>query len=376
MTRLGDIKTPALILDRKILNRNLEAMSRRMSGLGVSLRPHLKTAKSATIAGLATKDHAGGITVSTLREAAYFAERGFRDLTYAVGISPQKLDEVAGLQRNGAAIRVLTDDTGVARRISERGEELGVRFKVLIEVDSGAHRGGVAPDSPELIEIARNLGSPGAGLEGVLTHAGHSYDCDGPGSVQEVAEEERRGAPQAAEALRARGFDCPVVSAGSTPTAVHAGSLEGVTEMRPGNYMFFDLFQEGLGSCERQDIAVSVLATVIGRSPRFNRILIDAGALALSLDTSANRWTPGLGYGIVLGSSGRAWDVEPRVARVHQEHGFVEAPRPLPFDELPVGARVRVLPNHACATAAMFDRYLVTNGADEIIDTWDRIQGW
>ncbi len=376
MTTLADIETPALLLERDVLARNLERMSARLRDLGVALRPHLKTAKSATIAGLATRGHPGGITVSTLNEAAYFAGHGFRDVTYAVGITPDKLERVASLLRDGATVRVLTDDLDVARAIDERGRRLGVVFPALIEIDSGAHRGGLAPEDLLLPEIARTLAAgPGARLDGVLTHAGHAYDCRGADAIRAVAEQERREVVAAAETLRSAGLACPVVSAGSTPTAVHAERLDGVTEMRPGNYMFFDLYQEGLGACRREDVAISVLASVIGRSPRHGRVLIDAGALALSLDCSAARWSERIGYGALLDAAGRALPGV-RLARLHQEHGFVEGAETLPMESLKVGTRVRVLPNHACATAAMHARYHVIDDRGEIVDRWERTGGW
>ena len=157
---------------------------------------------------------------------------------------------------------------------------------------------------------------------------------------------------------------------------MHAEHLAGVTEMRPGNFVFFDLYQEGLGCCRREDLAISVLATVIGHAPRFNRVLIDAGALALSLDRSATRWKRQIGHGIVVEAPGSPPLTGLHVAQAHQEHGFVEAAGPLPFERLPIGARVRVLPTHACATAAMFDRYHVTDGGGEVAAVWDRTNRW
>jgi D-serine deaminase-like pyridoxal phosphate-dependent protein len=377
VSSIQDLRTPALVLDRGVLARNLESMARRLQGLGVALRPHMKTAKCAEIAALAVRGQPGGITVSTLKEAAYFAGGGFRDITYAVGISPDKLDEVASLRRQDVELRILVDDAGVAREVAARGRRLGTTFPTLIEVDTGAHRGGVDPEGPELLEIARVLGGKGgARLDGVLTHAGHAYACRSVEEIRSVATEERAGVVRAAERLGCLGLDCPTVSAGSTPTAVHAPALDGVTEMRPGNYMFFDLFQEGLGTCRREDIAISVLATVIGHCPRHRRILIDAGALALSLDTSACRFSEDIGYGVVVDASGAEVVPGLHVARVHQEHGFVEAREPLPFHRLPIGSRVRILPGHACITAAMFDRYHVTEDGERVVDTWSRVSGW
>ncbi len=379
---LADLKTPALILDRSRLAANITRMQARAKALGVDLRPHMKTAKSAQVATIATRGFSGGITVSTLAEADYFLRNGFRDITYAIGIVPGKLDEIAALQSRGATVAVITDDVGVAGAIVQRAKASGARFRVLIEVDTGGGRAGVAPDSPELLAIAGALKAPGVDLAGVLTHAGHSYACETIGDIVEIAEAERAGAVEAAERLRAAGHPSPVVSVGSTPTALYARHLDGVTEMRPGNFVFFDLFQAALGSCSEADIAVSVLASVTGHHRGRNHILLDAGALALSKDTGANSRRPGTGYGAICQPAAALPEPGLAVLDVHQEHGIVgqakalDAVGPFPFGRFSVGSRVRVLPNHVCMTAAMYDRYYVTDGSDAVLDTWDRVNGW
>lgn len=372
--RLEQISTPAMLLDRARLERNCAAMSERAAAAGVALRPHLKTAKSIEVARLATAGHPGGVTVSTLAEAAYFAESGIADLTYAVCITPDKLDRVAALQQRGARLGLITDDAGVAAAVAGRARALGARFRLLVELDSGEHRTGVpAGDHDAVVAVARAIHqAPELELGGVLTHGGHSYFCDSVAAIEAVAEEERRAVVDAAAALRAAGLPCPTVSAGSTPTAVHGRRWDGVTELRPGVYTFFDLAQLGRGCCEAGDLALSVLATVIGHQRRAGRLLLDAGALALSKDTSAAALLPDTGYGWVCDLAGeRIADL--RVASVDQEHGYVEGR--IPWGELPVGTRVRVLPNHACITAACHDRYQVIDGG-AVVATWDRCRGW
>lgn len=376
--RLSEIATPALILDRRKLVANLRAMTQRMKAHGVRLRPHLKTAKSAVIAELAVVGNFGGITVSTVAEARYFAEAGFRDITYAVGTVPDRLDGLGPLIRGGITVNCITDDAATARALGARARALGLTLNLLVELDTGLGRGGVAPDSEELLAVARAIHEhPSLRLEGVLTHAGHSYHCHGVGAVRRVAEEERRDLVRAAERLRAAALPCPTVSGGSTPTAVYAETLDGVTEMRPGNYMFFDLDQVGLGSCGVDEVAVSVLATVIGHNRRSGAVLIDAGALALSKDTGAQEFLPDAGYGWVFDILGRSRIGDLRVAEVHQEHGFVRsAAGAPPFETLPIGSRVRVLPNHSCLTCAMYDGYQVVEGGEEVTGSWARINGW
>lgn len=366
MGSLDELPTPCLLLDRARLEANCARMRAIAARHGVRLRPHLKTAKSIEVARLALGDasfRAG--TVSTLEEAAYFAERGLGDLTYAVGITPAKLDRVAALPA-GARVGVLTDDVRVARAIAAHP----ARFDAWIEIDSGQHRGGVAPEDPRLIEIGRALASgPRVALRGVLTHAGHSYGGRGPGELAVVAEEERRAAVRAAERLREAGIECPEVSVGSTPTAVHARSLEGVTELRAGVYVFGDLFQAAIGTCTVDDIAVSVLASVVSR--REGHAWIDAGALALTQDRSLDAL--GGGYGEVRDLALGPLPGAPRVDALHQVHGRVVATEGS-LRGLEVGARVRVLPNHACLTAAMFDRYYVLEG-ERVVAEWPRLRG-
>lgn len=377
MTTLHDLDTPALLLDRGVLERNLRAMADRAKRLGVSLRPHLKTAKCAEVAAMATRNLPPRITVSTLREAEYFVERGFDDLIYAVAIVPGKLARLTPLLRAGARVQVLTDEPRVARQIGEHGCAAGVEFPVLVELDCGAHRGGVEPEGETLLEIARVLHQqPGTALAGVLTHAGQAYGCEGREQIVVVAEQERVAAVSAAERLRGAGLPCPVVSVGSTPTAVCARRLDGVTEMRPGTYMFYDLFQEGIGICEPRDLALSVLASVIGHSKRDGQVLIDAGSLALSQDVSANRAGRRVGYGSVADVAGRRLDPATRVHEVHQEHGFLESEEGIAIPALRPGSRLRVFPNHACTTAAMFERYHVVDGGEIVVDVWKRVNRW
>ncbi len=385
---LDELRTPALILDRARLDRNLAAMSARMCARGVDLRPHLKTAKSIDVARRATAGHSGAITVSTLNEAAYFARAGFTDIVYAVGIAPGKLTDVAAIQAFGARLAVVTDSVEVARAIAAHPAGATIPFRVLIEIDSGAGRAGLAPDDPALTEIARVLGdAPGAELRGVLTHAGQSYGCRDIAAIEAVAEDERRAAVDAASRLRAAGHACPVVSVGSTPTAVFARDLEGVTEARPGVYMFFDLYQVGLGCCAPDDVALTVLASVIGHRRAGGRVggrlLIDAGALALSQDRSTAAQDEDQGYGHLFDARGARDLGGLRVVSVSQEHGIVAPGMPgralggaAPFDDLPVGARVRVMPNHACMTAAAHDRYHVVEGGEAVVAVWPRTNGW
>ena len=377
---LNTLETPALILDRAALLRNTTRMTDRFRALGVRLRPHTKTSKSIDVVRLALAGNFGGVTVSTLREAEYFAGHGIGDITYAVSIIPDKLERVAALIRRGVQLTVITDQIAVAEEISSRAVTLGIELDVLIELDSGEKRAGVMADSTALIELGKVIHHlPALRLAGVLTHAGPSYQGRSLEAIRKVAEEERLCATTAAERLRAAGLPAPVVSVGSTPTATHGVSFEGITEVRCGVYMFGDVFQSEIASLSREDIAVSVLATIIGHRPDMNSALVDAGALALSKDRSTG--APGLaediGFGLVMDVNATRRIDGVTVGHVYQEHGMLVSDGPFPFDQLPVGTRVRILPNHACMTAAMHEAYHVVDGSGmDPVATWPRINGW
>ncbi len=372
----ANLQTPALILDRSAMMRNLDAMHARMGKLGVDLRPHLKTAKSADVAKFVTAGQAGGITVSTLAEVEYFHTRGFSDILYAVGIAPGRLERVEALAKAGADIKIITDNMAAVEAIAAYAGDAAYPFKMLIEIDSGEGRAGILPESPEFLTMAKAIdASANAALMGVLTHAGHSYGCKTTEEIKAVAEQERLAITGAAQRLRDAGLPCPIVSAGSTPTAVHAQNLQGVTEMRPGVFVFNDLKQLSVGACDRDGLALSVLATVIGHNRHRGHIILDAGALALSKDISAHDDHPEVGYGEVCDAESLDAFDDLFVNAVSQEHGIVPVGDEGQFDALPIGTKVRILPNHACITAAGYTHYEVLEGG-EITGRWDRVNGW
>lgn len=381
MTTLASLETPCLILDRGRLEQNAARMTARFTGTGLRLRPHMKTAKSVDVARIALAGNFGGITVSTLKEAEYFADHGIDDITYAVGLVPEKLPRLARLMQRGVRVSGITDSLFLAEAISRAATAEGVVVELMIEIDSGERRGGLTAGTSAVVELGHALHDlPGTRLGGVLTHAGNSYLCRSLQALQEVAEQERLAVVTAADQLRAAGLPCLIVSVGSTPTATHGLSHAGLTEMRCGVYMFGDVFQHEIGSHGLEDIAVSVLATVIGHRPDLDSALIDAGGLALSKDRSTG--APGLpedvGFGMIMDESCSRRLGSVRVGHVYQEHGMLVSDGPFPFDQLPVGARVRVLPNHVCMTAAMYEGYRVLDPADpqRVLDYWPRINGW
>lgn len=374
---LETVPTPALVLDRGRCERNARRMGERMAALGVGLRPHLKTAKCAEVAALATRDQPGGVTVSTVREAEWLASRGLRDVRLAVCPSPTSAEGAARLAADGVGMSCLVDSLPGVALLASAAARHGARLAVLVEVDTGEHRTGVPPDDASLLAVARAVHEdPALELAGVLTHGGHAYGVTTRQELLAVAEQERAGVVAAAARLVHDGLPCAEVSAGSTPTAAVVEDLFGITEMRPGVYLFGDVFQAGLGTCSLDDLALSVLTTVLAVRPDEGQLVLDAGGLALSKDRSTRGRPDDAGYGLVCDLEGH---VLPglRVDDVHQEHGAVQHVPAEVLGRLQVGDRLRVLPVHACMTAAAHDRYHVVDGdGSQVVAVWERCNGW
>jgi D-serine deaminase-like pyridoxal phosphate-dependent protein len=399
---LQDLSTPAALVDTQRMAHNIARMQTRMSALGVAFRPHVKTTKCIAIAQQQLGAGARGITVSTLKEAEQFFAAGVVDILYAVGMSAPKLKQAAALMASGCDLKIIADSADAARAIVDFGQQHGVQFDVWIEVDTDGHRSGVKPHSDDLITIgtllhgdgrstsgARPDGQHGARLGGVMTHAGASYELHTPEALQAMAEQERSLCVLAAQRLRAAGLPCPNVSVGSTPTALSAQQLDGVTEVRAGVYVFFDLVMVNVGVCRPQDVALSVLTTVIGHQIEKGWAIVDAGWMAMSRDRGTQNQQHDYGYGQVCDVSGEP--IEGYVlSGANQEHGIVSraleagtaedsagaaAPDAGIAQRLPVGMQLRILPNHACATAAQFPEYHAVVG-QELGPVWSRFYGW
>jgi D-serine deaminase-like pyridoxal phosphate-dependent protein len=375
---LKDVGTPCLLLDRDRMDRNVSRLRERLDRLGVELRPHLKTAKSVDAARQVMTSPSGPATVSTLKEAEQFARAGVRDMIYAVGVSPDKIERILALRADGIDLAVTLDTVEQAQAVASASLQAGDPIPALIEIDCDGHRSGVLPaDRAKLVKIAQAL-EEGGSLRGVLTHAGASYGAIGDEALRACAEIERASAVQAATLLRKAGFACPVVSVGSTPTAHFAESLDGVTEVRAGVFVFFDLVMAGIGVCEIDDIALSVLGTVIGHQPEKGWILVDAGWMAMSRDRGTAKQKIDQGYGLVCDIEGRPFG-DLILSDANQEHGIITV-RPgsdAQLPDLPIGTRVRILPNHACATGAQHEAYqVVRSDSDKIEAVWPRFGGW
>ena len=372
---LSELPTPALVLDAARVRRNAERMRARVEGMGARLRPHVKTHKCVEVARLQTSAHASALTVSTLAEARWFAARGFTDLTYAVPIEPGKFAAAISLARDCERLALITDDPDIPAELNHAARAANVKLDLFLKVDCGYHRCGVEPERREAYEIPRRImDASHLRFSGILTHAGHSYHSRSLEELRALARHERDVMVEFAAALRAAGIAVPVVSIGSTPTISTVEHLEGVDEARPGNYIFFDAFQATLGSCRFEDCALTVLASVVHRDVARRKVVIDAGAIALSKDRgAADAGDPACGYGRVLDLEGN--DLSLRVASLSQEHGMIEAQTDALIDRLKVGTRLRILANHSCLTAAQHPHYNVLD-AGRIVDRWQIQRGW
>ena len=375
---LLELETPCLVLGNGRLEKNISHLHKRMEHFGVNLRPHGKTAKNIDVIRMALAGQPGGITVSTLKEAEYYFSHGIEDIVYAVGIAPVKLDRVANLIKKGADDTIILDTIEQVGFASAKAQEYDLNIPVLIELDCDGHRSGVTLGDSLLMDIGRLLNSEdGVTLRGVLTHAGGSYQCKSIDGIRAIAEAERDTAAKSAEMLRQGGLPCPIVSVGSTPTAVFAEDLSGITEVRAGTFVFHDLVMAGLGVCDVKDIAVSVLTSVIGHQKQKGWVITDAGWTALSRDRGTASQEVDQGYGVVCNVKGEPL-TDLIVSSVNQEHGIIidRGGKELDWESFGIGSAVRILPNHSCATAAMHDRYYVTDSSTEIIDVWHRFNGW
>lgn len=349
--------TPVAVVDDEVLGRNIERMQGIADAAGAHLRPHAKTHKSARVAERQLRAGAIGLTVATLREAEYFADHGVEDLLLAhPPVGEPKLVRLRALAERMPRLAVTTDSLEVASGLPPSVE-------VLWEIDTGQHRVGTEP-GPVAIEAVQTLVEQRGPerFRGLLTHAGHSYKTPDRGQQLRIAREEVGLLLALADELRARGIDVREISVGSTPTAALAAEVGGMTELRPGTYVYGDANQMALGSLTLDDCALAVVATVVS-TPEPNRIVIDAGAKALAADAPAPGHT---GHGFVVDHPD--WVIE----RLSEEHGVVTSPHRI---EARIGDRVAVVPNHVCVTVNLHGDLLVA-GEDEVF--WDQAgaRGW
>ncbi|MGO8877421.1 MAG: alanine racemase [Acidimicrobiales bacterium] len=343
------IDTPALVIDLDTLSANIDSMASQMLAIGVALRPHVKTHKSPQIARMQINAGGRGVTVASLGEAEVFAASGFDDIfiaypLYPAGSKASRLRALAG----GMRLSVGVDSIDAARALAGAVPAPDC-LTVLIELDSGQHRSGVAPEAA--VDLALRCGELGLDVGGVFTHGGHSYR---PSAAAAAAADESRTLDLAVEYLAAAGVTAPTVSAGSTPTAI-ASAVGRVTEERPGTYVFNDRQQLALGTAKPRDVAVAVAATVVSTAVG-GQAVIDAGSKALASDRPD--WLSGHGAVPELGDA--------TVAALSECHGMVRlGAQPTPA----IGTVVRVVPNHICTAVNLFDYYEVVSGG-QLVDRW------
>ncbi|MGH9459313.1 MAG: alanine racemase [Thermoanaerobaculia bacterium] len=365
-----EIPTPAFLVDQQRFRRNCDAMRAKAERSGVAFRPHVKTHKTIEGARLQHGGASGPITVSTLAEAEAFGATGFGDVTYAVPIDPGKLERAADLMRT-IRLAVLIDHAVAAEALDEWGRAHDVRFRVFLKVDSGAKRAGVDPDSDEAVALGRRLTeSPAIEFVGLLTHAGHSYAARSREEIVPIAESEAAVLTALRDRIGAEGL---LRSVGATPTASVVDRIPDTDEVRPGNYVFYDAFQAAIGSCTLDDCAASVLVTVLSHYPAQNKMIVDGGALALSKDTGPTHVDSDCGYGIVCDGALRPLPL--RFAALSQEHGQIVGRGAIDFAKHPIGSRLRIVPNHSCLTAALFEHYWIVEEG-KIVDEWRPVRGW
>ena len=349
--------TPVAVVDEPVMEANLRRMAEFAAAGGVRLRPHAKTHKSIEVARRQLELGAAGLTVATLTEAETFAAAGVEDLLIAhPPVGAVKLRRLAALAERVARVAVAVDDVGVASAVPARVE-------IMWEVDPGLHRIGTPPGEATITavgELVRAIGQ--ARFRGLITHGGHVYQAKNDTDRRTAAAQETDGVLETAAGLRSRGVGVRELSVGSTPTmGMH--SLEGITEVRPGTYVYGDANQVTLGAERLEDCALAVAACVVS-TPAADRAVIDAGSKALSADLRV----PGMtGFGIVVGKP------HLNVARLSEEHAVLTADG---STNLSIGEIVVIIPTHACTVVNLNADLAVVGGDGKV--RWQRVdaRGW
>jgi D-serine deaminase-like pyridoxal phosphate-dependent protein len=357
---IAEIPTPAVLVDATKLKHNLERMQRAARDNGKRLRPHAKTHKSPEIARMQIAGGAVGICCAKLGEAEVFAEAGVTDIRLPYPLNPINADRLFALS-DRVALSFIVDDVEVARQWSARAKAAGKRIDALVKVDVGFHRCGIDPELASAPATVRDIASlPGLRFRGLLSHAGHGYSAASDSEMQRIAVEEARTLRD----LAARaGVACEEISVGATPTVRHSLKERGITELRPGNYAYFDRTQVALGAANLDDCALTVLARVVSR-PAPDRVILDSGSKTLTND-GARGFFPAPGHGVVLKDLASAEANSSLVIeRLSEEHATVRAVNGESF--LKTGTLVRVVPNHSCVVSNLVDRIWLVDG-DQVV---------
>ncbi len=343
--KVTDLDTPALLVDLPRMERNIQRMAAFAREAGVRMRPHVKTHKTPALAHAQLAAGARGVTVAKLGEAEVMADAGITDILVCYPIvGAAKLERLAHLARR-ARITVALDSVEVARGLAEAAGRYGAHFEVYLEVDSGLNRCGLPPGEPVADLAAQVARLDGITITGVCTHAGHALRAGSAEERDAIGRHEGECVVHTKERVEAKGISLREVSVGSTPTVRVSGRVPGVTEIRPGTYIFNDYAEMCVGVATEDDCALTILSTVVSRPAR-DRVIVDAGSKCLSSDF--HRLTDRVsGYGYPRGSGGAL------VARLSEEHGVIVLDDRQPA--LAIGDRVEIIPNHACAAVNLFD---------------------
>jgi len=355
--KLADLDTPAVLIDLDKLEQNIQRMAAFAKTQKINLRPHMKTHKIPQIAHMQLRAGAVGVTCQKLGEAEIMAAHGIDDIfiTYMIVGAP-KLERLAQLKRRAKVCTAIDSEEALAPLAAHMQQE-GFPHEVMIEVNTGLNRCGVLPGEPALTLVQRLKKYPSLKLRGIFTHEGHAYNFPNLEERERVAQKAAREMLQTANLLREQGFSCKAISVGSTPSAMLIGKAAGVTELRPGNYVFYDRVQLKLGTCNEEQMAASVLATVVSR-PAPDRAIIDAGNKTMCTDNAADFNNT---IGAVAGHPEWTFNYS------SEEHGKITS-KSGPI-HLQVGDRVRLVPNHACGMMNMHDEVYAVRG-ERVEDVW------
>jgi D-serine deaminase-like pyridoxal phosphate-dependent protein len=357
MTSKWELETPALVVDRDIMMRNIAWMQQKADQAGVKLRPHTKTHRTPALAHLQMQAGAAGITVAKVGEAEVMAAHGLRDILIANQIFGQSKVERLRRVNRIARVAVGCDNPEQVQALSAAFAGEPRPLSVRIEVEVGEQRSGVLPGQ-QLVSLAKLISEqPGLLLEGVFSHEGHTYGATSQQECMELFEQSQRDTLQAAELIRQAGIPCPAVSIGATPSLLLGTILPGVTEVRPGTYILMDAAQ-GSAIQDYSRCAASVLATVISK-PVPHRVVLDTGVKALTSFTRDKGicFTPGYGLVKRFGE---------RIYKLYDEHALLQSERA--YQELQIGDKLEIIPNHICPTCNLYDRMYLLEGESVIAE--------
>lgn len=325
----------------------------------VRLRPHAKTHKAVEVARMQIDRGACGICCAKLGEAEIFARAGFEDIRVPYPLHPSNADRVLALL-DSTRLSFIVDDLDVAREWSAKAKDANRQIDVLVKVDVGFHRCGIDPDRADAAElVARIAELPGLRFRGLLSHAGHGYGAASDQEMAAIAAAEARVMTTLARDASTIGVEVSEISVGATPTARYSLQQEGITEMRPGNYAYYDRTQVGLGAAAWTDCALTVLARVVS-TPAPDRIILDSGSKTLTNDL-ARGYGSMPGYGAVFANlAAEVPDPSLLVERLSEEHATVRVLEGR--SRLRTGDLVRVLPNHSCVVSNLVDAVWLVDG--------------